>query len=85
MYGSTASGIATQLGISVGEATALMQLYFNRFPLIERYILDMHAEARWNNYGVSPFGQRKMQYGTYPCFEGTAVYNAGLRNMQNVR
>jgi hypothetical protein len=45
----------------------------------------MHNEAKWNHYGVGPFGQRKMQYGTYPCFEGTAVYNAALRNMQNVR
>lgn len=85
LYGSTAGGIAMQLGISKDEAQALMNLYFSKFPKILDYITDMHNEAKWNHFVVSPFGQRKMQYGTLPCFQGTAVYNGALRNAQNVR
>src|SRR5207244_12801105 len=55
------------------------------FPRILEYIKDMHNEALWNHFVVSPFGQRKMQYGTIPCFKKTAVYNGALRNAQNVR
>lgn len=74
-----------QLKISVKEAQTLMDLYFTKFPKILDYINDMHNEAKWNHFVVGPFGQRKMQYGTLPCFEGTAVYNGALRNAQNVR
>ena len=28
-------------------------------------------------------GQRKRQYGAYPCFKPTAAYNGALRNSQN--
>ncbi len=45
----------------------------------------MHNEAIWNKMGVNPFGQRKMQYGTLPCFRDTQVWNAALRNAQNNR
>ena len=85
MYGSSAGGIAMQLNIPKNEAQALMDLYFSKFPKIKDYITDMHNEAKWNHFVVGPFGQRKMQYGTLPCFEGTAVYNGALRNAQNVR
>lgn len=85
LYGSTAGGIAMQLKITYGEAQTLMDLYFSKFPKILEYIEDMHNEAKWNHFVVGPFGQRKMQYGTLPCFEGTAVYNGALRNAQNVR
>lgn len=86
LYGSTANGIARQLGISVKEAEALMDLYFSKFPGIREYIDDRHNEAKWNHYVVDPeFGQRKMLYGTYSCFEDTAIFNASLRNASNVR
>lgn len=85
LYGSSAGGISMQLGITKGEAQALMDLYFSKFPKILDYITDMHNEAKWNHFVVGPFGQRKMQYGTLPCFTGTAVYNGALRNAQNVR
>lgn len=74
-----------QLKISKEEAQALMDLYFEKFPLIQEYIEDMHAEAKENHYVMGPFGQRKMEYGTLECFKKTAVYNAALRNAQNVR
>jgi DNA polymerase-1 len=85
LYGSTAGGIARQLKITVAEAQALMDLYFSKFPKIKDYIRDMHNEAIWNHFVVGPFGQRKMEYGTLPCFKGSAVYNGALRNAQNVR
>ena len=85
LYGSTARGVALSLNITIKEAEALIALYFDKFPLIKTYIDDMHNEARWNHFGVGPFGQRKMQYGTLGCFANTAVYNAALRNQQNVR
>lgn len=85
LYGSSAGGIAMQLGISKNEAQALMDLYFSKFPKILDYIIDMHNEAKWNHFVVGPFGQRKMEYGTLPAFSGTAVHNAALRNAQNVR
>lgn len=37
-----------------------------------------------NQFVFSPFGQRKMEYGTLPIFKKTAAYNAALRNSQNV-
>lgn len=58
-------------------------MYFKAYPKIKEYIERMHNEALWNHFIVSPFGQRKMQYGTLPVFKGTAVYNAALRNAQN--
>ena len=84
MYGSTAGGVALNLGISYKEAEALISLYFSKFPKIAEYISNMHNEAIWNHMGVNHFGQRKMQYGTLNCFRDTAVWNAALRNQQNV-
>ena len=85
LYGSTAAGVAANLGITFAEAEALINLYFSKFPKIKEYIADMHNEAIWNHMGVNSFGQRKMQYGTLPPFKGTSVWNGGLRNQQNVR
>lgn len=85
LYGSSAGGIAMQLGLTRQEGQALMDLYFSKFPKILDYIKDMHNEAKWNHFVVGPFGQRKMQYGTLPAFDNTAVYAGALRNAQNVR
>lgn len=84
LYGSTAGGIAMQLGISKQEAERIMALYFSKFPLIQQYIEDTHEMARLNHYVTTPFGQRKMEFGTMDMFKKTAVYNAALRNGQNV-
>ena len=84
LYGSTANGVALNLGISLAQAEELIRLYFDNFPKIKDYIERTHLMSKWNHYLVSPFGQRKMQYGTLPVFERTAVYNAALRNSQNV-
>lgn len=83
IYGSTAGGIAGNLGITVTEAQRLIDLYFSLFPRIKDYVERCHAEALYNHFSVGPFGQRKMQYGTLPVFNGTAVMNAGKRSSQN--
>lgn len=84
LYGSSAPGIAANLGITLDEAKRLIDLYFNNFPLIKNYVERAHAMAKANHYVVSPFGQRKAEFGTLPVFEKTAVFNAALRNSQNV-
>lgn len=48
------------------------------------YINDCHKRAIANQYVYSPFGQRKQEHGARNVFKGSAVYNAALRNAQNV-
>jgi DNA polymerase I len=85
LYGSTAYAIALKLGKTLKEVEDLIALYFQTFPRILTFINDCHAMAKLNHMVFTPFGQRKMEYGTYDCFKYTAVYNAALRNSQNVR
>lgn len=85
MYGSSVKGIAITLGITEAEATRLISMYFKEFPLIEVYVNDAHAMARYNHYVMNTFGQAKREYGAMDIFRKTAVYNAAFRNAQNVR
>lgn len=85
LYGSSVGGIALGLGVSNDEAQKIIDAYFEVYPRIKIFVSDSHLMAKANHYVYSPFGQRKMEYGTLPCFRGTAVYNAALRNAQNVR
>ena len=85
MYGSSPNGIALNLGIPLEQAKELINLYFKAFPLIKTYVDNTHAMAKENGYVVTPFGQRKMEFGATELFEGTAAYNGCLRNSQNVR
>ena len=71
--------------MSLEEAEALIGLYFKTYPLIQQYISDSHSMALLNHFVVNPFGLRKQQFGTLPCYKGTAVYNAAKRNSQNVQ
>ena len=73
------------MGISYAEAERLINLYFNAYPGVKEYIENSHNMAIWNNFVITPFGQRKQQFGTMPVFEKTAVFNGALRNSQNVR
>ena len=73
------------LGISESEANRLIAMYFKQFPLIEVYVKDAHNMAMYNQYVMNTFGQCKKEFGTMSLFKGTAVYNAALRNAQNVR
>lgn len=84
LYGSSVAGIAAQLNLSKEQAQSLVDMYFTAFPRVKNYIESSHKFALWNQYTITPLGQRKQQYGTYPCFKYTATYNASLRNAQNV-
>ena len=85
LYGSSVNGIAMNLNISKEEAERLIALYFKTYPKIEEYVNNSHRMALWNQYVITPFGQRKQEYGTHKVFKSTAAYNAALRNSQNVR
>ena len=85
LYGSSANGIALNLGISREQAESLIHLYFNAYPLIKVYVDNTHAMAKENHFVYNPFGQRKMEFGAMDIFQGTAAYNGCLRNAQNVR
>lgn len=73
------------LGISEQDANRLIALYFKQFPLIEVYVKDAHNMAVYNHYVMNMFGQCKREFGAMGLFRKTAVYNAALRNSQNVR
>ncbi len=73
-----------QLNVSKEEAVRLMNLYFNAYPGVKRFIEESHNMAIWNHQVITPFGQRRKEYGTYDCFKPTAAYNAAMRNSANV-
>lgn len=85
LYGSSVNGIALALNLSKDEAERLIALYFKTYPKIEEYVQNSHKMALWNQFVITPFGQRKQEYGTHKVFKPTASYNAALRNSQNVR
>lgn len=85
LYGSSEAGIARTMGISIDQARHLISLYFKTYPKIKEYVECSHEMAKVNKFVITPFGQRKMEYGVLPVFQRTAVYNADLRNAQNVR
>ena len=84
LYGSSVPGIAVNIGKTVEETQVIVDTYFNMFPAVKTFIEDCHAMARANQYVITPFAQRKMEYGAQEIFRGSAVYNASLRNSQNV-
>jgi len=84
LYGSSTAGIARQLGLTTEKAQELINLYFNTFPKVKDFIDSAHKTAIWNQFVITPLGQRKREYGTFPVFKSTAAYNAALRNAQNV-
>lgn len=84
LYGSSAGGIAMQLGLAKSESERLIGLYFKAFPGVKNFIESAHKMAAMNHYVITPLGQRKREFGTYKCFKPTAAYNAALRNAQNV-
>ena len=84
MYGSTPAGVAFQLGIEETRAIELINMYFNAYPLIKVFINDAHMMAVANQYVITPFGQKKWEFGTMKEYKYTAAYNACKRNAQNV-
>src|SRR5262244_4350177 len=61
IYGISAFGLATQLGIAREEANAYIKKYFERFPGIRDYMEETKAFAKRNGYVLTLFG-RKCHY-----------------------
>ena len=58
MYGMSAFGLAKQLGISRGEAQEYVDLYFERYPGVKKYMDDIRARASEQGFVETVFGRR---------------------------
>ncbi len=58
MYGMSAFGLARQLGIARGDAQKYMDLYFERYPGVKRYMEDTRRQARETGFVETVFGRR---------------------------
>ncbi len=58
MYGMSAFGLARQLGIGRGDAQKYMDLYFERYPGVKRYMEETRRQARQMGYVETVFGRR---------------------------
>ena len=58
MYGMSAFGLAKQLGISRGEAQEYVNLYFDRYPGVKKFMDDIRDQARDQGYVETVFGRR---------------------------
>jgi DNA polymerase-1 len=58
IYGMSAFGLATRLGISRGEAQKYVDLYFERYPGVRRYMDETRRQARERGYVETVFGRR---------------------------
>jgi DNA polymerase-1 len=85
IYGISAFGLATQLGIAREEAGAYIRKYFERFPGIRDYMDETKKFAKANGYVLTLFG-RKCHYpdirasnNTIRAFNERASINARLQ------
>jgi len=58
IYGMSAFGLARQLGIERGAAQKYVDLYFERYPGVKRYMDDTRAQAREQGFVETVFGRR---------------------------
>jgi len=58
-YGLSSFGLARQLGVSVGEAQALMDDYFARFGAVRTYLTGVVKQAALDGYTETIFGRRR--------------------------
>ncbi len=58
MYGMSAFGLARQLGIARSDAQKYMDLYFERYPGVRRYMEETRRQAREAGYVETVFGRR---------------------------
>ncbi|MGO1165890.1 MAG: DNA polymerase I [Janibacter sp.] len=58
-YGLSAFGLSKQLGISTGEATTLMEEYFERFGGVRDYLDEVVDRARATGYTETMLGRRR--------------------------
>jgi DNA polymerase-1 len=58
MYGMSAFGLAKQLGISRHEAQQYVDLYFDRYPGVRKFMDDIREQAHIDGYVETVFGRR---------------------------
>ncbi|MGE4658433.1 MAG: DNA polymerase, partial [Gammaproteobacteria bacterium] len=58
IYGMSAFGLARQLGIKRKDAQAYVDLYFDRYPDVKRYMDKTRDQARQQGYVSTVFGRR---------------------------
>jgi DNA polymerase-1 len=58
IYGMSAFGLAANLGIERGAATAYIERYFARYPGVKRYMDETRASAAEKGYVETLFGRR---------------------------
>ncbi len=58
IYGMSAFGLAVQLGIPRSEAQQYVNLYFERYPGVKRYMGEIREQARAQGYVETLFGRR---------------------------
>jgi DNA polymerase I len=58
IYGMSAFGLAARLGIPRGEAQKYVELYFERYPGVRRYMDGTRQQARDQGFVETVFGRR---------------------------
>jgi DNA polymerase-1 len=58
LYGISRWGLAGRLDVTVDEAQAMIDRYFERFPGINRYIAETTNEVRERGYTTTLFGRK---------------------------
>jgi DNA polymerase-1 len=58
IYGMSAFGLGKQLGIERGQAQTYVDLYFERYPGVKRYMEETRRLAREQGYVTTVFGRR---------------------------
>ena len=58
MYGMSAFGLGKQLGISRHEAQEYVDLYFDRYPGVKKFMDDIREQARKSGFVETVFGRR---------------------------
>jgi DNA polymerase-1 len=58
MYGMSAFGLGKQLGISRHEAQEYVDLYFDRYPCVKKFMDDIREQARQKGFVETVFGRR---------------------------
>ena len=58
IYGMSDFGLSNQLGISRAEAKKYMELYFQRYPAVQQFMIDIREKAAENGYVETLFGRR---------------------------
>lgn len=58
IYGMSEFGLSNQLGISREDAKKYMELYFQRYPAVQQFMLDIRETAAEKGYVETLFGRR---------------------------